>query len=169
MKNQIKVGKLESAKRQLETAIILYFNDKDPISIHTLVCAAHEVIADITKKAGGNSLILEGNMIKQEYKNDFRKMVRKAKNFFKHGDNDSNDTIVFNPDMNDTYLIDTCEGYQLLTGEINPYFVIYRAWFHYKYPNVLNNYTMYQKMKNRFGDNKIEFFKSMLATSAELQ
>ncbi len=32
----MKILKLEAAKNQLETAIKLYFQDADPISIHTL-------------------------------------------------------------------------------------------------------------------------------------
>jgi hypothetical protein len=32
---EFKVSKLDAAKRQLETAIRLYFSDGDPVSIHT--------------------------------------------------------------------------------------------------------------------------------------
>lgn len=168
MEKQIKIAKLEAAKRQLETAIILYFNDRDPISIHTLSCAAHEIIAHLNKKKGGTPLILEGNMVKKEYKKDFRDMVREAKNFFKHANQDSDRVLDFNPDTNDYYLLDACEGYELLTGEKNPYFIIYRGWFHSKYPHILN-IEGEQIIRNKFGNNKIEFFTRILAASAELK
>lgn len=169
MEKQIKIAKLEAAKRQLETAIILYFNDKDPISIHTLVCASHEIIANLNKKTNGTPLILEGTIVKEEYKKDFRDMVREAKNFFKHANKDSDEVLDFNPDTNDHYLLDACEGYQLLTGEKNPYFITYRGWFNYKYPQILNNFVSYNIIKNRFRGDKLEFFKIMLAASVELQ
>jgi hypothetical protein len=33
---KVRVTKLDAAKKQLETAIMLYFHDGDPVSIHTL-------------------------------------------------------------------------------------------------------------------------------------
>jgi hypothetical protein len=167
--SHLKIAKLEAAKRQLETAILLYFNDKDPISIHTLVGAAHEVIADLNKKAGGSPLILEGAMIKNEYKREFLKVIREAKNFFKHADKDHDETVDFNPEVNDFYLLDACEGYQLLTGEKNPYFIIYRGWFHYIHPGLIKDATGNEIVKNLFGDNKIKYFSAMLSASTVLQ
>ena len=38
------ISKLDAAKRQLEMAIKLYFNDDDPISIHTLASASEEIL-----------------------------------------------------------------------------------------------------------------------------
>lgn len=169
MLNQLKIGKLEAAKRQLETAVILYFNDKDSISIHTLAAAAHQVIADLNKKAGGKPLILEGAIVKEEYKDEFRKMIREAKNFFKHANSDQDKVLDFNPVTNDHYLLDACEGYQLLTGEKNPYFIIYRGWFHYMYPNILPDPISAQIIKNKFGGNKIEYFTRMLSVAGVLR
>lgn len=37
---KIMTSKLGCARRQLQTAVRLYFNDADPISIHTLACAS---------------------------------------------------------------------------------------------------------------------------------
>jgi len=44
--------KLEVAKRQLETAVVLYFHESDPVSIHTLTAASYEVLGDLSKRAG---------------------------------------------------------------------------------------------------------------------
>jgi len=169
MSNQLKIGKLEAAKRQLETAVILYFNEKDPISIHTLAAAAHHIIVDLNKKAGGQPLILEGAIVKEEYKDEFRKMIREAKNFLKHADIDQDKVLDFNLVSNDYYLLDACEGYEMLTGEKNPYFTIYRGWFHYMHPNILSNPVSAQIIKNQFGGNKIEYFTSMLSAAGVLR
>ena len=45
--HSIVIAKLDAAKRQLQTAIALFFDDGDPISIHTLACAAYDVIDDV--------------------------------------------------------------------------------------------------------------------------
>jgi hypothetical protein len=47
------ITKLDAARRQLETAITLWFHDADPISVHTLVMAAHGILKAINKKLGG--------------------------------------------------------------------------------------------------------------------
>lgn len=38
------LSKIDVAKAQLETAIQLYFLEKDPISIHTLASASEEIL-----------------------------------------------------------------------------------------------------------------------------
>jgi hypothetical protein len=48
--DHLTITKLEAARRQLGTAIVLWFNDDDPVSIHTLVCAAYEIVHTLTKK-----------------------------------------------------------------------------------------------------------------------
>jgi len=68
MEEKSKLSKLNVAKRQLETAIKLYFNDNDPVSIHTLACAAREILSDLNEKYNGNPMILSDYVISDEYK-----------------------------------------------------------------------------------------------------
>ena len=42
-----KVPKLDAAKRQLRTGIILFFEDADTVSVHTLTSAAQELLRDL--------------------------------------------------------------------------------------------------------------------------
>jgi hypothetical protein len=50
---KIEISKLDAAKRQLKTAINLYFSYGDPVSIHTLASAAREILYDLNKKHSG--------------------------------------------------------------------------------------------------------------------
>ena len=50
----MKIRKIDAARSQLDTAIELWFQDADPVSIHTLVYAAHEII-DVVSKENGRS------------------------------------------------------------------------------------------------------------------
>src|SRR5882762_2358461 len=52
--------KLDVVKRQLETAIMLFFADGDPVSIHTLACAAHGVVRDLNRFMGGSKMAMAG-------------------------------------------------------------------------------------------------------------
>jgi hypothetical protein len=47
------VSKFDAARRQLETAIRLYFFQGDPISIHTLASAAAQILQDLSGHRGG--------------------------------------------------------------------------------------------------------------------
>jgi hypothetical protein len=165
MSKNLRIAKTEAARRQLETAVLLYFNDKDPVSIHTLTWAAHEIISRLNQKRGGAPLMLDGRMVKEEFKEEMRKRMRDAYNFFKHADRDPDRSIDFNPETNDFCLWDACEGYEMLTGEKNPYLIIYRGWFNYRYPDILNTPASHA---NPFGNNKIKFFTKLMATSFEL-
>jgi hypothetical protein len=46
--------KVDVARRQLQTAITLWFTNGDPVSVHTLAAAAHEIIHTVTKKRTPN-------------------------------------------------------------------------------------------------------------------
>ena len=54
MNAKLCVSKLEAGKRQLETAITLYFNYGDPVSIHSLSAAAYVIFRDLNKRRGGS-------------------------------------------------------------------------------------------------------------------
>jgi hypothetical protein len=41
---KITISKFDAARRQLNTAITLWFADGDPVAIHTLAYAAYEII-----------------------------------------------------------------------------------------------------------------------------
>lgn len=50
MDEHIHLSKIEAAKRQLDRAIRLLFNDCDPVAVHTLVGAASVIISDLVDK-----------------------------------------------------------------------------------------------------------------------
>jgi hypothetical protein len=53
------VSKLDAARRQLETAVRLYFCEGDPVSMHTLTSAAYQVLSDINRAQGGRPMLKE--------------------------------------------------------------------------------------------------------------
>jgi hypothetical protein len=46
------ISKINVACRQLDTAIELWFQESDPVSIHLLVCSSHQIIHDIIRHRG---------------------------------------------------------------------------------------------------------------------
>src|SRR5947209_4730269 len=92
----VRISKLDAARRQLETAVVLYFQQGDPVSIHTLAAAAHQLLHDISKKADSQSEMILAWALEQvlpEYRDEIRKTLRAAQNFFKHADRDESDVL----------------------------------------------------------------------------
>jgi hypothetical protein len=59
---KITVTKLDAAKRQLRTALRLWFDDGDPVSIHTLLAAAHEIIHTLYRRKGLRDLLFDSDL-----------------------------------------------------------------------------------------------------------
>src|SRR5262245_36651190 len=95
----IKINKLDAACRQLRTAITLWFNGGYPVSAHSLVYAAHEIIHATYKKRnlGKGELLFDASIIREDKRSEFNIWLKRHANFFKHGDYDAETIIDFNP------------------------------------------------------------------------
>ena len=132
MKPELKISKLDAARRQLETVVRLYFSSGDPVSIHTLTSAAYNILKDINKKRGGTPLLLKEQFIsfvKPEYQKLVKEKLNEAENFFKHADRDHDAVINFNPEQSEFLTYEACTTYTTLTGEVPPMIKIYKVWY----------------------------------------
>jgi hypothetical protein len=82
------VTKLDVAARQARTAVRLFFEEVDPISLHTLVAAAHTVLKDLSEKKGSRSIVKPPGY---DYK------INAAENFFKHAYKDPDGRVNIEP------------------------------------------------------------------------
>ncbi len=119
----MKLTKYEVATRQLDTAIKLFFDAGDAVSIHTLAAASATVFADILENTGKTSW---REQIVKNY-SDLTKpqvfdILRNAQNFFKHADRDSEEVLDFSDTFNDAIIfIATLECGLLLQSENQKY------------------------------------------------
>jgi hypothetical protein len=127
--NKIPVTKFDAARRQLEIAVTLWFNDSDPVSVHTLTMAAHEILRVINKSRGGPAMCSEPSPhIREEYSDFYRELMLKSYNFFKHSTSDSAETYLFPPEVNQCLILDATEAYHRLTTDIRPLFKLFK-WY----------------------------------------
>ena len=105
--NTIRIGKLEAARRQLRTAIKLWFRGGDPVATHTLAFAAYEILHHLSEKRDPNrrDLLFDTATIKDEYRKNWNQHVRKEANFFKHADQDGDSVIEFNPQVTEFFIV----------------------------------------------------------------
>jgi hypothetical protein len=121
LREKIVVTKLDVGRRQLRTAIRLWFQDADPVPVHTLAYAAYEIIHVLSKKRDPyrDTLIFDADMIKDEYLRDWNKKIRKSANFFKHADRDSEDSLEFMPSLTLLFLVAAVSGLRHMKEEPN--------------------------------------------------
>ena len=101
----MKLTKTEVATRQLDTAIKLFFDAGDAVSIHTLAAASLTVFGDILEQIGQTSW---REQTLKEYPNltkpQFLKILRTAQNFFKHAARDHDESLEFSDTHNDAMI-----------------------------------------------------------------
>jgi hypothetical protein len=102
---KIRLTKMDAARRQLQTAIRLWFADDDPVSIHTLAAASHEILNSLYKLRGLSDLIFDSEVVVDEYRKEWITAIRAVPNFFKHADRDPEATLDFAPATNEFLIL----------------------------------------------------------------
>jgi len=132
-----RINKLEAAKRQLKEAVLLFFERRDGVAIHTLIGAAHEICYDLAKAKGVPSLLRDNPHIRPEKRGEFNRLLSKAKSFFKHADRHPEVALDFDSSINELLLLDAICLYQQLTGELCHEFTVFVTWLATKDPELL--------------------------------
>ncbi len=173
----IRVSKLNAARRQLDCAIELWFSEKDDVSIHTLAAAAHQIIYDTNKKKGGQELLFDSIVIRDEYRSEFVALIKRDMNFFKHADKDPEGITEFVPFGSIIFMLFSIVGLQQLGESLNYMERVFLIWLTFHHPNWINEayrkkyeqIVPVQHLKEIRELSKKEFFTAFLLTFAELR
>jgi hypothetical protein len=147
----IKITKLEAARRQLVTAIRIYFANGDPVSIHTLAAAAFGILDDLDNHGSSTGTIFDqiAARITPEYVDSFREALRRPQNFFKHADRDPENILEFRPGMAGVIIWAACEKYYELTKEELLETAAFHRWILIRNPGLL--LAPYRQQVERLG------------------
>lgn len=129
------VNKWQAAIRQLDTAVKLFFDDGDEVSIHTLACAAHDILRHYGGKQGAGSMEEElKKVVKPQYKKFVIDILREPQNFFKHPGPPLKTKIKFTPSFTDMILFDSIGiYYKIVKKSVPKNYQAYRLWFYANY------------------------------------
>ena len=156
-----KVTKLDAARRQLKTAIDLWFYGGDPVAVHTLSFAAYEVIHFVSRDKGRTrDLLLDTLIIKPEHLRDWQKRLKEASNFFKHADRDPNGELDFNPLLNNFLILFSILGLDLMALKKNSSEVAFIFWLGITRPSYLTDLGKKELAKS-FPGESLEKVKSL--------
>jgi hypothetical protein len=135
----VTITKLEAARRQLRVAISLWFQGGDEVAVHTLACAAHQIIHDINQKRGGRDLLFDSLVFRDEYRKEANQWLRADMNFFKHADKDPEGTIEFSPKKTDLFLMMSLMGLEGFGLRHDSTCGAYIVWFTIHHPEFLTD------------------------------
>lgn len=127
----MKISKLDAARRQLDSAIRLWFADDDPVTICALAWAAYQIIQDINEKKGDKSvtlLELTRAVVNPEHVEEAVRFLKKPTNFFKHANRDPHDILDYNPEMSDCIMLIAIRGLQSLGEQMSDVQRVFSMW-----------------------------------------
>jgi hypothetical protein len=134
----LRIAKLDAARRQLRTAIWLWFHDGDPVAAHTLAAAAYEIIHSISKSRDRTEpLLYDADIVRDEYRTDWIYHSRKHANFFKHADKDPNAVVEFKPQITEVFILFAIKGLELAGEQQTEYESAFVYWFMINRPEYL--------------------------------
>ena len=126
----MKLTKIEVAEAQLSAAIRLYFADAHPVAVHTLACAAREIMSVLGEKLKKDTFLDEFAYFSREDVKDLRKRLTRFWGFMKHADRDPADVLSdFSDRDNDLILFCVCRDLALIAKGLPIEAQVYEAWF----------------------------------------
>lgn len=125
---QVTITKLDAARRELRTAIELWFNDGDPVAIHVLAFSAYEIIHALCRRKGITNLIYNSDMIKKSKRQEASQLLKKAASFFKHAEHDPNTTMVFSPTLSEGFMTFAIIGLQKHGEKLDDDSIAFMKW-----------------------------------------
>lgn len=127
-----RVTRIDAAKRQLKTALELWFADGEPVSIHSLASNAHQIIHDLNRNAKGPELLFDSAAIKPDSKKAVVSILKTEQNFFKHADlrkGKPADAIDFDPSTrSETFFYMAIKGLVFLDQALTDIHIAFLVW-----------------------------------------
>lgn len=170
------ISKLEAARRQLSAAIELWFSDGDPVPIHTLAYASHEIIHRFYRNKGLDDLLYDSKALSEEQRKEFPKLLKESANFFKHASRQAESDVkaFFSPAINDLFLIFSTIGLHRMGENLNKFEQAFMFWLYIHNPGW---FVGDENMKERIpaerlnqirGTKRTEFLEAFAALKAEV-
>jgi hypothetical protein len=116
----ITVLRFDAIARLLDTAILLWFLERDPLPIHLLLMAPYQCLDDMGKKSG------KGPRLKGWIGEDH---FVTAYDFLRHASSNPNSGIDFPPSANAPILFDAVAAFDRIFGKLTIYMRSFRAFF----------------------------------------
>lgn len=127
----MRLTKLEAAVRQLDAAILLFFEDRDPVAVCTLAAAAGRVLSDLTEHylPGQSWRSMVPDRLPHVPRKKIYRMMDRIPNFLKHADQDFESVESFNEYENDLRLFIACDECEDLGHDLSVEMQVFQIWY----------------------------------------
>lgn len=144
------INSFDAAERQLKETIYLMFEKRDPVVIHTLAYAAHEILYQLGKPHNATSMIWNSVALKSQWKKEYSDAMREAGNFFKHAGRNPKKKLEFKAQLTHFFICDAVRLYAQLTKS-NLFFEgkVFNMWFILTYPGTLEEEALIELVDKR--------------------
>lgn len=156
------LNKTEIARRHLGTALALFLDDLDPVSVHTLASAGCEIAEYLTRKAGAEPF--SSHALTTFHDLDIqvlRRLQNQYSNAFKHASTrdgveraDQDLLDQFNDETNNHMLFVGWHDYMRATSTLPLEAQVFHVWYFALYPDKLNPKVDTRQFENIFPDLK---------------
>ncbi|MCQ8180606.1 hypothetical protein NP603_05770 [Methylomonas sp. SURF-1] len=134
--NPVWIDKTDVAERQIIEAVRLFFENRDPVVIHTIICSAHQILVDVGQDCGVSSAIKNPEGLSREQFREHIRAVNSPYNFFKHADKDPKGKLNIAPihRFSSDFILDAILMFQGIAGSLPLEAKVFWAWFVDTYP-----------------------------------
>lgn len=147
----------------MHTAIRLWFEGGDPVAIHTLASAAHEIVHALFKKKGLKGLAFDTPYVKADKRQHWASALKKPANFFKHARNeDTGASYEFDPALSILMMSASCKGLMNIGEPISMEALALTYWMVFANPAAFGTSEEFRKHP------KIQFIQQLAAKSRDV-
>jgi hypothetical protein len=127
----LQLDKLAVLRREIVTAIKLYFQSEDEVSLWILTSAAYNVAKDLNHIKGGPPMMREASEF-ADSESVYQAILKSNSyyiNYFTQAENDSDLELTFNPLFLELMIYEVTEKYRDLTDTLTSEMTCFRIWF----------------------------------------
>lgn len=137
LKDEVVLTKLDVGRRQIDSAIRMFFSEEDVVALHTVAAAAHGVLRDLARHQGITRSVKDSPLISDASRSEFLRAVNYPQNFFKHADSDPNAKMVFRYNGTACFMLDAIILYVALDEPLTREMVIFLMWAQLRFPDLI--------------------------------
>ena len=130
----VRTTKVDAACRLIDAAIEMFFFGYDPIAIHTIAAASHDIVRVLAKRKGVTGLSLGANLIEREFHKQWSDVTRSDTSLLKHVESDPKDDVEVDPELTEALLMFALRGLRRMGHTFNGPQAAYWTWFCLHHP-----------------------------------
>jgi hypothetical protein len=136
--SNVRINKIDAARRQIDAAIRMTFRGEDPVAIHAVIGGAHRIIRDICEQRGDiDSYQRFTDFIVPGHEGEFWRYWNASVNFLKHADKDPNAIHELDAETTDFLIVITARWYRDLGNSVSEEMRYFAGWWAIMHPDVI--------------------------------